>query len=612
MCGICGIIKKKEIQEKDKALIKAMNKSLAHRGPDDEGYYEDANIALGHRRLSILDLSDAGHQPMKYMDRYVVAFNGEIYNYIELKKKLNEMGYEFQTKTDTEVIMAAYDMYGCKCFEHFNGMWALALWDKKENKLILSRDRFGIKPLYYYMDDEKIIFASEIKALLEDGTIERHANDNIVYDYLTQGLMDHTNETFFENIYRFPQSCYSVLDKDLKLEFNEYWSMDFCEKVGNGLDDESVREFRKLFKQAVKLRLRSDVPVGSCLSGGLDSSAIVCCIDDIRKKEKNQDAEQFTFSYRADDEKIDEFEFMQAVINETNVKAEFVTPKAMELFEDLDSLIYHQDEPFTTTGMYAGYRVYKKAKDCNVKVLLDGQGADELLCGYRKSRLYYIDMLKREKKYVKLIKELALSLSQFRSSKSIKSMKKSDWNKILRILNKGKKRSNIPEEYYNKKFLDTVDGYDYNRNDNFQYNDVYKISLPALLRFTDRNSMAFSVESRLPFLDYKFAEYCAKLPISQKLTNGYSKAIMRRALKMPDKIRKRKDKIGFATPEDLWIKRENSKIRKIVENEQFRARRFVDQKRILDNWDEIINNNVIPYFFRIVCLERWMQIFKVD
>lgn len=612
MCAICGMIKMEGVSECDRELVIQMRDMMIHRGPDDAGLYSDLNIALGHRRLSILDLSPAGHQPMEYLDRYVIAFNGEIYNYIELRRELSEKGYFFQTKTDTEVIMAAYDMYGYSCFERFNGMWALALWDKREKKLVLSRDRFGVKPLYYHLDGEKLIFASEIKALLEDETIERRANSNIVYDYLTQGLMDHTDETFFEDIYRFPQASYAIVDKKLSLEFHEYWSMDFCEETGNGLTNESVCKFRNLFGQSVKLRLRSDVPVGSCLSGGLDSSAIVCCIDDIRKKEQREDTAQFTFSYRADDKKIDEFEYMQAVIDETDVKAEFVTPKASELFEDLDSLIYHQDEPFTTTGMYAGYRVYKKARECNVKVLLDGQGADELLCGYRKSRLYYIGMLKKERKYGRLLKELILSISQFQSSKSIRSMMKSDFNKILRIIRKDKKRSNISEQYYNKEFLNSVNGYDYDRRDNFQYNDVYKISLPALLRFTDRNSMAFSVESRLPFLDYEFAEYCASLPISQKLTNGYSKAIMRTALKMPEKIRRRKDKIGFATPEDIWLQKEASKIRKIMEYKGFRAGRFVNQEKILDNWDAIINHNAIPYFFRVVCLERWMQIFEVN
>lgn len=612
MCAICGMIKMEGVAKCDQELIIKMRDKLVHRGPDDAGYYFDSNVALGHRRLSILDLSQAGHQPMEYLDRYVIAFNGEIYNYIELRNELSDKGYIFHTKTDTEIIMAAYDTYGSECFEKFNGMWALALWDRKEEKLILSRDRFGVKPLYYHVDGEKLIFASEIKALLEDRTIKRCANSNIVYDYLTQGLMDHTDETFFEEIYRFPQGSYAIVDKSINLEFNKYWSMDFCEQTGNGLNDEAVGEFRDLFRQSVKLRLRSDVPVGSCLSGGLDSSAIVCCIDEIRKQERGQGAAQFTFSYRADDKRIDEFEYMQAVIDKTDVKAEYVMPKASELFEDLDSLIYHQDEPFTTTGMYAGYRVYKKARECNVKVLLDGQGADELLCGYRKSRLYYIGMLKKERKYGRMLKELILSISQIQSSKSIRSMIKSDYNKILRIIHKDKKRSNISEDYYNKDFLNSVKGYDYDRRENFQYNDVYKISLPALLRFTDRNSMAFSVESRLPFLDYKFAEYCAGLPISQKLKNGYSKAIMREALKMPEMIRKRKDKIGFATPEDLWLQKEESKIRKIMADEGFRSRRFIRQERILDNWDAIIKHNAIPYFFRIVCLERWMQIFEVN
>lgn len=610
MCGICGMIKRNNIEEMDKKIIIHMRDALEHRGPDDAGYYADENVGLGHRRLSILDLSAAGHQPMAYGKRYVIAFNGEIYNYLELREELQKEGYEFQTKTDTEVIMAAYDFWGEKCFEKFNGMWALALRDKEKNQVILSRDRFGVKPLYYYKNDSKIIFASEIKALLKDEEIKRKGNDRIIYDYLTQGLIDHTNETFFEGIYKFPHGCYAVVDGSLDLKITNFWKLDFSEEIGKGISDKDVKKFRELFDNAIKLRMRSDVPVGSCLSGGLDSSAIVCCMNEILKEEKN--AQQFTFSYRAQDEKIDESEYMQAVIEETNVNAKFVSPDATDLIKDLDSLIYYQDEPFSTTGMYAGFCVYRKAKEEHVKVLLDGQGADEFLCGYRKSRLYYLGMLKRDRRYLRFVRELFLSASQMKTSMSMKSMLKSDINKALRILRKEKQRNNISTEYYNAEFIANTKGYDYDRRDNFQYNDVFRVSLPSLLRYTDRNSMAFSVESRLPFLDFEFAEYCAKLPISAKLNGGFSKAIMRKALTMPMKIKKRKDKIGFATPEDKWIKKEQDNIKKIIATKDFRAGRYINQNKILGDWKKIVNENAIPYFFRIVCLERWMEIFEVE
>lgn len=611
MCGICGMIKKNSVDNTDKKLVQEMCDKLVHRGPDDSGYFQDTNVALAHRRLSILDLSSAGHQPMEYEGRYEIVFNGEIYNYIEIRDRLKEQGYSFRTKTDTEVIMAAYDAFGTDCFKMMNGMWALALWDKQSKKLLLSRDRFGVKPLYYYKDEKKIIFSSEIKSLICDRSIRRRANDNIVYDYLTQGLIEHTNETFYEGIYKIPEGTFAIVSENLEINPISYYNISFAEVTGDGATQEDIENFRSLFDKSVRLRLRSDVPVGSCLSGGLDSSAIVCEIDSVLHEQESKE-KQFTFSYRSEDKKIDEYRYMNAVIEATNVDAKFVTPKASNLINDLDSLIYYQDEPFSTTGMYAGYCVYRKARENNVKVLLDGQGADEILCGYRKSRIYYLGMLKREKRYLKLFIELIASMSQLGSTLRIRSMIKSDINKVRRILHKEHKYSNIPLEFFNEDFIEKTKGYDYNRRDNFQYNDVKKVSLPGLLRYTDRNSMAFSVESRLPFLDYEFVDFCAQLPMSAKLEKGYSKAIMRKALRLPEVIRKRKDKIGFATPEDQWIKDEEMYIKKIMGKKDFKAKRFLNQNKIMENWYGIINNNEIPYFFRLVCLERWMEIFEVE
>lgn len=604
------MIRKKKLKDSDHDLIKNMNEIQKHRGPDDSGFFASEHVALGHRRLSILDLSEAGHQPMQYGERYTVVFNGEIYNYLEIREELREKGYRFHTQTDTEVIMAAYDFWGVGCFRYFNGMWAIALFDRERATLVLSRDRFGVKPLYYFRDSEHIVFASEIKALLQDGSIERVANDDAVYDYLSQGLLDHTDYTFFQNIYQFPKGTYALLTAALEINPVRFWKVEFNENIGNGFDRREEKNFRDKFMNAVSLRLRADVPVGSCLSGGLDSSAIVCGIDSINKKRKIRQ-KQYTFSYRADDAGLDEFQYMNAVISGTNVEAKFVTPKSADFMKEADSLIYHQDEPFSTTGMYAGYCVYREAKRNHVKVLLDGQGADELLCGYRKSRIYYIKRLIQDKKIRLACKELLLSLPQARMSLIFKSSRKSDWNKIKRILFGNRKAGNIPECYLNKAFLSATNGYGYDRSRNFQHNDVFRISLPALLRYTDRNSMAFSVESRLPFLDYLFVEECAGLPLSAKIRNGYSKAVMRAALRLPDAVRARKDKLGFATPEDKWVRNSGSELKKVFLNPGFRAGRFVDRKKILADWDRIICRNAIPYFFRIVCLEKWMQIFDV-
>lgn len=609
MCGICGVIKKKKITDEDSELVRKMSKVIAHRGPDDEGFFDTEHISIGHRRLSIIDISSAGHQPMKYLGRYTITFNGEIYNYVELRKDLIKEGYKFVTNTDTEVIMASYDFWGVECFNKFNGMWALVIYDATDNKVVLSRDRFGVKPLYYYKREDYIVFASEIKAILQDKTIERKANDNIVYDYLSQGLIDHTKETFFRGIYQFPRASYVSTDF-VAFDFTPvtYWNLDFNGEIEDNATKEECASFKRLFENSVKLRLRSDVPVGSCLSGGLDSSAIVCTIDNLKEDAQKQ----HTFSYRADVKKLDEYKYMEVVINETNVEASFVSPESNDLMSEIDDLIYHQDEPFSTTGMFAGYCVYREAKNKGVTVLLDGQGADELLCGYRKSRIYYIKKLLKDHKYANALRELCLSMSQVKSSLIFDSNRKSDIKKILRIVGINKSGNNFGEQYYNQDFLRKTTGYGYDRNKDFQYNDVFHISLPSLLRYTDRNSMAFSVESRLPFLDYRFAEYCARLSISKKIEKGYSKAIMRKSLRLPDKIKYRKDKLGFVTPEDEWIKKTNEEIKKVFLNDNFRADRYLDRKNIVRDWDKIIYEGKIPYFFRMYCLEKWMQIFEVE
>lgn len=611
MCGINGIIKKSNVTKGDVELVKQMNKCIAHRGPDGEGIYWNDHIILGHRRLAILDLSQDGKQPMHYMNRYSIVLNGEIYNYIELKEQLMREGYCFYSKTDTEVVMAAYDFWGSDCFEKFNGMWALALFDNQSQDLILSRDRFGVKPLYYYRDEQHIVFASEIKSLLIDKSIKRVANDAVVYDYLIQGLVDHTNNTFFQNVYQFPPASYVCINNKLEWKEHVFWQLNFNNEIGAGVTEKMKLEFCSSFMESVKIRLRSDVPVGSCLSGGLDSSAIVCAINKI-SEQTGEKKKQYTFSYRANDKKLDEYKYMKSVVDYTRVEAKYISPTQFDFLKEMDDLIYHQDEPFSTTGMYAGYCVYREAGKNGVKVLLDGQGADEFLCGYRKSRIYYLKQLIDKKKVFVAMKELMLSLGQIKTSLLFKSNQKSDINKIIRILRPQKEIPNVKQEYLNSKFVKTNCGYGYDVNSNFQYNDVFKISLPSLLRYTDRNSMAFSVESRLPFLDYQFAEQCANLPLSAKLRNGYSKYIMRKALILPKKIRKRKDKLGFATPEDQWIRASNVELKKIFDNAEFKSLRYINREKVLENWNEIIFDNKIPYFFRLICLEKWMQIFDVE
>lgn len=605
MCGICGYSSlNRDEADKYRNLLDKMQKSMVHRGPDDMGIFQEDNIGLCHRRLSIIDLSNKGHQPMEYMERYIITYNGEIYNYIELREELVQYGYHFDTSTDTEVLLAAYDYWQEKCLLKLNGMWAFAIWDRKNETIFCARDRFGVKPFYYHINEERFLFASEIKTLLCDDTIKRVANNNIVYDYITQGLVEHTEETFFEGINKLPASTYLLIKNGQIIKKAQYYDVKFSRKIEGRVTKEDIQNFDKSFKDAVKLRLRADVPVGSCLSGGLDSSSIVCCVDELLKVGKK--TEQHTFSFCTEDKRIDERKYMQAVTNATDTIAHQVFSNDDGLKEELMDLIYTQDEPFSSTGMYASYCVYRDAKRNGVTVLLDGQGADEILCGYRKSRVYYIKQLFAKRKYLSGIKEGILSATQFKSSMFIKN----DIDKIRRIIFSARKKTDTVS-YLKRNFCNRVKGYDYERRKDFQHNDVFVVSLPALLRYADRNSMAFSVESRLPFLDYKFVEFCAKQPISKKLCNGTSKYIMRKALKMPEIVRKRKDKIGFATPEDAWLKDNSDYFKSIFQENRVYMEQVIDYKSLLENWDFIIDKQHGAGLFRYICLELWARKFDV-
>lgn len=610
MCGICGyILKNVNVSYEDineyKLLLNDMQKALQHRGPDDYGIIQENEMGLGHRRLSIVDLSKKGHQPMTYMNRYVITYNGEIYNYIELREQLKGQGYIFSTNTDTEVLLAAYACWKEKCLEKLNGMWAFAIWDKKEQILFCARDRFGVKPFYYHVDDRRILFASEIKALLKDSKIDRIANGAIVYDYLTQGLVEHTNETFFEGIYKLPPSTYMIIKAGQILVQKKYYDVEFSKDIVGKITEEEIDNFTQVFQSAVKMRLRADVSVGSCLSGGLDSSAIVCSVDKIIKEQKRK-VEQHTFSFCTEDKRIDERKYMDAVTKETNTIPHQVFSDNNELLDEIQDLIYTQEEPFSSTGMYASYCVYRLARKNNVVVLLDGQGADEILCGYRKSRIYYIKRLLKNKKILRAIKEGLCSFSQVKGALFIKN----DLYKIKRIIFSNKKTKAV-NDFLTQQYRDNVKGYDYKREDDFQYNDLFKISLPALLRYADKNSMAFSVESRLPYLDYRFVEICSQLSLNKKIKNGISKYIMRQALEMPECIRKRRDKIGFATPEDVWIKNSSDSLLNIFKASNFRTAAYIDRSKVIDNWDDIIYKNKGTGLFRYVCLELWARKFDV-
>lgn len=582
MCGINGIT------ACDEKAIKLMNNTLKHRGPDTLQYKLFSNLSLGHARLSIIDLTSAGNQPMTKFG-YTIVFNGEIYNYIELKEELIKKGYKFTTKTDTEVILAAYDFWGKDCLNKFNGMWAFAIYNPKKDELFLSRDRFGVKPLYYSVSDNKLIFSSEIKPILKLG-IKREPNIKTISSYLIKGIIDYDKNTFFEKIYNLEPGHYITWNlKNNKYSIKRYYSIKLNKiKISKKQAESKIQE---LLEDSIRLRYRSDVEVGCCLSGGLDSSTIVGVSDKLFHNHKLK-----TFSAVFPGSKINEEKYMDIVSKKLNVKNYKTKPKYTDLLKDINDLIYYQEEPFGSTSIYAQYRVMKLVSEKNVKVLLDGQGADELFAGYHSYFNSYINQLIREKRINEIIgSTLFWKYFLFYMCSNPKRIT----NKILKINN---------SKLYKLKYQGITIP---------KYIDEYmllcmKTSLRTLLKWEDKNSMRFSIESRVPFLDYRLVEFAFSLPYYYKIKNFETKYIFRKAIKdyIPKEIIDRKDKIGFATPENDWFKtKEFDKfVKDIIYSESFKSRPYWNyteiQKIYLKKNKEYYSN-----IWRIINTELWLRQF---
>ncbi|MDD5625829.1 MAG: asparagine synthase (glutamine-hydrolyzing) [Patescibacteria group bacterium] len=621
MCGIVGIFYHRNNSSVDEsALIKARD-TMVHRGPDDAGIYISSNkiLGLGHRRLSIIDLSPAGHQPMANKDETSwITFNGEIYNFIEIREELEKIGHQFKSNSDTEVVLHAYEEWGEECLNKFNGMWAFAIWDNKKQELFCSRDRFGVKPFYYYYDNQKIIFGSEIKAILEYD-IHREPNDKLIYDFLKFGILDHTDETFFKDIKKLPAASWLKIKQNGQITIKKYWDFEISDEIDADSKinrKKNVQEFLDLFVNSVKLRLRSDVPVGSCLSGGLDSSSIVCVINNLLKKEKipNIKERQKTFSSCFKDKRFDEREYIEEIIKNTGAEKKYIFPEPEEFLKELDHLIWHQEEPFGGTSIYAQWKVIETAGK-EVKVLLDGQGGDENLCGYRKFYIFYLRKLLQNHRYFSFINE---SVRFFSSIKILKTLNIKSGLKYFGLGNNLQKADNLFNPEFLKKFKDEkiIFGYQNNLGKRIK-EDLTTWSLPALLRYEDKNSMAHSVEARVPFLDYRLVEKTGSLPLSFKMRNGWTKMILREAMKniLPDKIRLRKSKLGFVTPEENWFKEILKKeIESAIKNGHFISN-YINKNNLTREFIKFSSGkSFLPalIFFRFYILELWGEKFILN
>ncbi len=543
MCGITGIISKKRIE---KNIIESMNDSIIHRGPDGFGYFYGENFAFGHRRLSIVDLSAAGHQPMEYSDRYIITFNGEVYNHLELREELERNGYSFQSHTDTEVIMASYDFWGVDCLKKFNGMWAFVIYDKQKNKYFISRDRFGKKPFYYYKDENNFIFSSEIKAILAHPQVGTKPNMLFLNNYFNTFTKEYIKNTAFENIYRFDFSSY--FEGTLEELFENFEQKKFWKIKPNlsheKFDEEKAKEYAKkyyeLLEDAVRIRLRADVKVGSALSGGLDSSSIVYLVNKLLKEQgKEELQETFSSVYKSDGtQECDESYFIDIMANKLGVHSNQIEPKEEDISQEIEKMIWHLENP-PENSLMSSWHTFKLVASTDVKVTLDGQGADEQLAGYLPyllnyiSSLSFIDMLKEAKKCyflpnAKKYVLIGLCLGLYRI---------------------------IFGERFLKFTIKKIFKRDFETNLNQKLADDIMTNLLTLIHYADHTSMAFSIESRMPFMDYRLVEFLAMVPACYKMRNGWTKYLARLAFdgKLPNEINWRQDKMGWPIPEKKWF-----------------------------------------------------------
>jgi asparagine synthase (glutamine-hydrolysing) len=666
MCGITGLVRFEEsIPAK---FLRDMTDVIRHRGPDDEGFYcitddnrelilsgqdtktgseklkylpqqaiidqADTHIkfGFGHRRLSVVDLSPFGHQPFCIDDgNYWICYNGEVYNHIELRQELEQIGHVFRSHSDTEVVLAAYKQWGNQCLNKFNGMFAFLIYDKVQQQLFIARDRFGVKPLYYYQDADGIYFASEIKQFTLLPNWQAHLNHQRAYDFLAYGLTDHTEDTLFADVKQIRGGECSIIDlanlqqlKNQGLTKQRWYHL--TNKVSHKDYVSACNEFRDVFTDAVRLRLRSDIPVGSCLSGGLDSSAIVSVMAKLLEGQQSKQDLLTTFSACSHHKQFDEKEYIDEVVEQTKSNAHYCYPELDNLLNSMEQITWHQDEPFGSTSIYAQWTVFEEARQNHVTVMLDGQGADEQLAGYQE--LYfqiYLNQLIRHGKLIQFIRELR-NFSKIHSFNKIQGTLKAVLSlcpiEVKQYIGKlmGKQRYEL--DWLNKQYLKfnqadpfLLSGQSVNNVKQTLYGQIMHNNLPMLLHWEDRDSMAHSVESRVPFLDYRLVELIYGMPTSYKIKDGVTKLILRDSLSgiLPNKIRDRMSKLGFVTSEEIWVKSHIDLFRqKLIEAIQA-SHGILAEERTLEIFNNIISGRQKFDFWlwRVINFGQWIKTFNV-
>jgi len=604
MCGISGIINKNN-EAVNPSEIEGMNALIYHRGPDSEDYYFCRNFAFGHRRLKIIDLSESASQPMTYMGRYTIIYNGEIYNYIEIRNDLMKKGYSFSTASDTEVILAAYDFYGFDCVSRFNGMWAFALHDNNKDLIFCSRDRFGVKPFYYSDNDRRFIFGSEIKQVLHFQD-KKYVNQQILMDYLISGFEEHTNDTFFQNVHKLEQSHSLIYNlKTNTYVLKKYYEIKINDNITKLNEVESAELYREVLANSVNLRMRSDVKVGTCLSGGLDSSSVATLASSFYRL--NSPERFIAITAKSSEPEFDESKFAGIVSDHAYLDWNVITPTLDDFIKNTNRIITLQEEPFGSPSVFMQYSVFEKAKELGCKVMLDGQGGDETLLGYER---YYPAYL--------------LSLRGFdRFNNFLNSSKNSGITKrnlflyyfyfTLPLVRKRKLKrrfSFVRDEYLNLLNSDNIKESSESYHDlvKLQKLELMRLQLPHLLKYEDRNSMFHSIEARLPFIDYNVVETALSIENSYKIKDGWTKYILRKSMEgtIPDQITWRNSKLGFNAPEKTWLSSIKHEIYDCLVQSEILMK--IAEKSQLMKMFASLNHRTI---WRLYNIAKWEKIFDV-
>lgn len=641
MCGIAGACVRPGLAVDPRRLARAADR-LLHRGPDDLGFLgwdgssppvhardpaiaRGARVAFAHRRLAILDLTPTGWQPMATPDgRYHLVFNGEIYNYRELREDLAREGRRFVSTGDTEVLLAAWAAWGEEGLARLVGMFAFALLDREARRLVLVRDFFGIKPLYYRAAADGVAFASEIPALLALTEEAPRAHPGRLYDYLRFGLTDHGAETMFEGIRPLPPAHVLTIDVDRPsaAEPRRFWRLDLDARSELAPAAAAAR-LREMFLDSVRLHLRSDVPVGTALSGGIDSSSIVMAMRHL----EGPGLELHCVSFLPGDPEIDESVWVDTVARASGARVHRTRPEPTELVHDLEHLIAVQAEPFGSTSIYAQHRVFRLAREAGIKVMLDGQGADELFAGYRTYLAVRLASLVRAGRLIEAAR-LARAARALPGTSLAELLRAVGYHVLPPRLHgwaRSLVRAELDPPWLSAAWLErsgVVRGSPIPRPARADalremlHRTLTETSLPMLLRYEDRNSMAYSIESRVPFLTPALAQFALSLPESYLVDGrGTSKAVLRDAMRglVPDPILDRRDKIGFATPERRWLGDLRAWVESILASPAARAVPALDLARAGDEWRGILAGTR-PFgwhVWRWINTVRWADLYGV-